>query len=683
MTCGFLRAIVRPANNIRQCGGGFASLSPGERQAEGMQDASSILAELGNEAPLVADGRGRTPDRREVSVRWLAGTFLTGITSSILMGMALIAALEGREQLATPPEVATGNRPSAPAGGQEAKAGRVTPPRQIARAKDRRRMEVSTLSREGDRDVVRMMPFLDIKMALAAGHKTARTYPSFDAMDVFAADDAEPQQIIAGAGVIYGAKVESEVGLKTVDFPLEAEAFDEKSDLSADEVEKVVRATASILTDGDIQVASLHYIDPQRFGDGVDGSALGLPAGVRIVPENLSIASRLPAGDADLAYAEDVIPFTRARPIGDALEDAGYAGPDAAGMADALGKLLQTESLKAGSVIRLGLEVRGETAKVIRGSVYDRTRHLVTVSLDDREQYVPGTEPDANPALLTAFDDTPLVPPGTALPTIYDGIFQTAYSYGMSEAMTKQLIRLLASDVDFQSRLSATDRLEVFFSQPGEDDSASDQSELLYVSATFGGQTRHFYRFRNEDGTSDYYDGDGKSSRQFLLRNPVPKGVIRSGFGPRRHPILGYVKMHTGVDWAAPRGTPILCTGNGVVESAGWSGGYGRQTIIRHANGYETSYNHQSAIAKGVKTGARVRQGQIIGYVGSTGLATGDHLHYELIVNGTKVDPLRVRLPTGKSLYGREFEAFKRERERIDDLLKDGGDKSALKVARS
>ena len=139
--------------------------------------------------------------------------------------------------------------------------------------------------------------------------------------------------------------------------------------------------------------------------------------------------------------------------------------------------------------------------------------------------------------------------------------------------------------------------------------------------------------------------------------------------------------MHTGVDWAAPRGTPIIAAGNGVVEKAGWAGGYGRQTIIRHANGYETSYNHQSAIANGVMPGAKVRQGQVIGYVGATGLATGAHLHYELIVNGTKVDPMRVRLPNGeRAQQGRRLDAFEHERKRIDDLLKQDA-KDGLKVA--
>ena len=138
--------------------------------------------------------------------------------------------------------------------------------------------------------------------------------------------------------------------------------------------------------------------------------------------------------------------------------------------------------------------------------------------------------------------------------------------------------------------------------------------------------------------------------------------------------------MHTGVDWAAPIGTPIIAAGNGTVEKVGWAGGYGKQIIIRHANGYETSYNHQSAFAKGIEPGVRVRQGQTIGYLGQTGLATGPHLHYELIVNGTKVDPMRVRLPVGKVLKGDDLVAFKRERERIDDLLKQE-DSDSLKVA--
>ncbi|MEW6630005.1 MAG: M23 family metallopeptidase [Pseudomonadota bacterium] len=649
-----------------------------------MPDTEDVIAELGNEPPLIADGRSGPPDRREVSARWLSGTFLTGVTSSVLMGVALFAALDGRQQLATPPEIAELiSLANGDDSGEQAKTTRLVAPRQIARAKDRRRMEVSMVTKVGDRDVIHTMPFVQIKMALAAGHTTNRPYPPFDPMQVFGDDSddktQQPAAATAVAGQIYGAKVESEMSLKTVDFPLETASFDEKSDLSADEVEKVVRSAGNGLSDGAVQVASLHYVDPQRFGEAFAESMAG-SYDVKITPENVSVAPRAALDDHAPAFAEEIIPFTKDTDIAEAFADSGYTGDDATGMAEAIGKLLNAPALKAGTVLRVGLEVRGDIAKVVRTSVYDRSTHIVTIALDDQGQYVPAQEPESNPELLTAFDDSqPVVVRGN-LPNVYDGIYRAAYSYGMSKAMTQRLIKLLASDVDFQSRVSPADRLEVLFSQPDGDDQTSDNSELLYVSATFGGQTRNFYRFQMQDGGTDYFDENGSSAEQFLLRNPLPAGKFRSGFGARRHPILGYVRMHTGVDWAAPIGTPIIAAGNGVVEKVGWAGGYGKQIIIRHANGYETSYNHQSAFAKGIEPGVHVRQGQTIGYLGQTGLATGPHLHYELIVNGTKVDPMRVRLPVGKVLKGDDLVAFKRERERIDDLLKQE-DGNSLKVA--
>ncbi len=636
-----------------------------------MDDTEQTIAALGSEPPLVADGRTKPPDRREISARWLSGTFLTGVTSSILMGVALLAALDGREQLATPPEIADITAVTGDDEGAEAKTVRIAPPRQIARARDRRRFEISTVSKVGDRDVIRMTPFVDVKMALAAGHTTNKSYPPFDPLDAFSESGAQAAKPLALASQIYGEKVESEMTLKTVDFPIETAAFDESSVLSTAEVEDVVRQTGADLQDGAVQVASLHYVDPERFGDSLAAQAATAALGVKIVQENVTVAPRELADQEALSYAEDIIPFTEERGIVNALADSNYAGDDAKDMAAAIGRLLNTDRLKAGTVLRIGLEVRGDRPEIKRTSVYDRTRHLLTIARDDSGQLVPASEPEPNPEVASAFDAQPKTIARGNLPSVYDGIYRAAFSYGLSGELTRGLIRLLASDVDFQSRLDPNDRLEVLFSQPDEDDKASPDSELLYVAATFSGTTRTFYRFQMEDGSVDYFDKDGKSSKQFLLRNPVPNGRLTSGFGARRHPILGYVRMHTGTDWAAPIGTPIIATGNGVVEKAGWSNGYGRQTVIRHPNGYETSYNHQSAFAKGVQPGARIRQGQVIGYVGSTGLSTGAHLHYELIVNGNKVDAMRVRLPTGRTLTAGELTAFKAERDRIDSLLKE------------
>ncbi|ATU90658.1 M23 family metallopeptidase [Phyllobacterium zundukense] len=637
----------------------------------------------GNEPPLITDGRRGPPDRREISARWLTGTFLTGITSSMLMGVALFAALDGREQLATPPELMARNAMPSPSNNSDvAKGARVAATTPIQKNRDRRRLDVSTMFKDGERDVIRSMPFEFVHIALAEVHNSNRRYPAFNPLDVFA-EANEGTDPTPKTGLIYGAKVESEVSLRTVDFPLTTAQYDPSDDLSVDEVEEVVRNTGSLLTDGAIQVASLHYVDPLRFGTDEDPFNLRNPLAVKIIQENVSVAPRLPEDAESAGYSEELIPFRSDKDVLAALNEAGHENGDATGMSEAIVKLLNSPRLKSGSVLRLGIESQNNVDRIMRASVYNGSTHILTIALNDRDQYVPADEPEMTPGLQIAFDDNPPASRRSEdLPTVYDGIYRAGIAYGMTDSMIKQLIRMLASDVDFQSQLSPADQLEALFSLPADSDKAGDESEILYVAANFGGDLKKFYRFHGEDGTTDYYDENGKSSKQFLLRKPVPNGIFRSPFGMRRHPILGYSRMHTGVDWSAPRGTPIIAAGNGVVERAGWTNGYGNQTIIRHSNGYESSYSHQNAIASGVTPGARVRQGQVIGYLGSTGLSTGPHLHYEVIVNGSKVDPMRIRLPSGGALDGDDLVAFKRERERIDQLLKEE-DANGTKVAAS
>lgn len=644
-----------------------------------MGEPERMIPELGDDPPLVADGRGQ-PDRRDVSARWLSGTFLTGVTSSILLGVALFAALDGREQLATPPEIASLSDISlGDVASDTAKSARIARPLAVTTARDRRRMEVSTVIRSGDSDLVRTLPFVQVKMALAAGHTTDRKYPRFNPLDVFAADGEE---VTATTGLIYGASVESDVSLKTFDFPFETANFEEASRLSANEVEEVVRETSAILTDdGAVQVAALHYVDPQRFGTSLLADSIPAAFDVRVVPQNVSVARLSPDESEAPSFAEEVIPVREDSTIRDMFEKSGYTGEDADGMIDALATLLNSEELEAGTAIRIGVETAGEAGLIVRTGIYEEGRHILTIALDDGRQFVRSKEPAISQAIAAALNASPTqVAVRGDLPRAYDGIYRAAYSYGLSKQMTKRLIKMLAAEVDFQSRLNPSDRLELFFSQPDENGHATPDSELLYVKANFGSAERILYRFQMFDGKVDYFTPEGRSAKQFLLRNPVPNGRFRSGFGMRRHPVLKYRKMHTGVDWSAKRGTPIIASGNGTVKKAGWASGYGKQTILKHANGYVTSYSHQSAIAKGVAPGAKVRQGQVIGYVGSTGLSTGNHLHYELIVNGTKVDPMRVRLPTGRVLKGEELAAFERERDRIDALLRDESE-PPLKVA--
>jgi len=632
-----------------------------------------MLRSLGSEPPILADGH-RAPDRREISLRWLSGTFLTGITSCILMGVALFAALDGQPQLAIPAEAyaLTGSDTIAALDQETAKRGsRLFGPNIASRPSDKSILEVPTVIHDGEREVVRRQPFVHVKMNLAANYTVQEDYPNFDPLAIFSANErAVPPA--NRTGNLYGSDVESEVSLKTGAFPVEGNVHPYAGEMSFDEVEEAVRSNGSVLTDGNSQIAALYYIDPRRFA--ADGGDVDITAGLaaRIVEQNMTVSSPEPLTPETPEYADDIIPVRRAQKIETVMIASGYAKAEAEDVSRYLAPQLDSGELAEGDVLRIGVIQKGEDAHIVRVSLYRQSNHVVTLALNDTGHLVVGSEPPMLDAIATAFDDRAMpIPAARDLPRVYDGIYRAALSYGMSQDMTSLIIKLLASNVDFQAQLKPTDTLEAFFSVADETGRATDDSELLYVSAHFGDSVTNFYRFQEpSDNSIDYFDESGKSVRQFLLRNPVPNGIFKSGFGMRRHPILGYSRMHTGADWAAPRGTPIIASGNGTVEKAGWdSGGYGNQTLIRHANGYVTSYNHQSAIAKGIKPGAKVRQGQVIGWVGNTGLSTGPHLHYELIVNGTKVDPLRVRLPGGKSLDGDALARFEAERERIDTLL--------------
>ena len=637
-----------------------------------MPTEKDFAKEMGEDEPLLADGR-KAPDRREISIRWLSGTFLTGITSSTLMGIALFAALDGREQLAIPGEAfaATDINGNAVDAKSAEKGNRLVGTAIAAKPSDKSIVEISTMIHEGDRSVIRSRPFAHVKMSLAANHQAKADYPKFNPLKIFSSGKSEPETETS-TGTIYGAEVDSEIHLKTADYPVRGAPYEYADSMTVDEVERTVRKNGAVLTGETFQVAALNYVNPQRFGNSKASLAINSRFDAKVIAENVSVAAVLSDDDQSVVFVDDVIPIRKKTTMSKALVDAGYKNSEAKYVAEILSLETGDKDLFEGNVFRIGLEQRGENTRIVRASVYDGTRHVSTVAVNDFEILVPANAPAPSPAVAAAFDETPVaVASRRDLPRIYDGIFKASLSYGMDVEMTEKVIRLLASNVDFQARLKPSDRLEAVFSVDEETNEARDDSELLYLRASFGNNDVDFYRFRNpEDGTVDYYDAEGRSARQFLIRNPVPNGRFRSGFGMRRHPILKYRRMHSGVDWSAPRGTPIIAAGNGVVEKAGWNkGGYGKQTIIRHPNGYVSSYSHQTRIAKGIAPGTRVKQGQVIGYVGSTGLSTGPHLHYELIVNGTKVDPMRVRLPDGKSLSGETLEVFQRERQRIDRLI--------------
>ena len=252
---------------------------------------------------------------------------------------------------------------------------------------------------------------------------------------------------------------------------------------------------------------------------------------------------------------------------------------------------------------------------------------------------------------------------------IRKSLYVAAKEQGVPEPIIIEMMRVHAYDVDFQRQIRPGDSFEVFYGKP-ENAKKKARDVVLFSALTLSGKTKGYYRFTTpDDGITDYYDITGKAATKFLTRTPVNGARISSRFGMRRHPILGYTKMHTGVDFSAPFGTPIKAAGNGTIVKIGRVGAYGKYIRIKHANGYETAYAHMSRFAKGLKTGSRVRQNQVIGYVGSTGRSTGPHLHFEVLVNKRQVNPQKLKLPTGRQLDGDMLALFNKEKQRIKLLL--------------
>ena len=189
--------------------------------------------------------------------------------------------------------------------------------------------------------------------------------------------------------------------------------------------------------------------------------------------------------------------------------------------------------------------------------------------------------------------------------------------------------------------------------------------QIVFAALTLSGERKPIYLHTLKNGVTDYFDEKGQSAKKALMRTPIDGARLSSSFGKRKHPILGYTKLHTGTDFAAPRGTPIYAAGDGSIDTAGWNGGYGKYVRIRHNSEYSTAYAHMKAIKSGIGKGKRVRQGQIIGYVGTTGRSTGPHLHYEIIRRGKKVNPMWVKMPSGQKLKGNEMARFEATREAL------------------
>jgi murein DD-endopeptidase MepM/ murein hydrolase activator NlpD len=650
------------------------------------------MIDLGHEPPLSVDGsEAAVIDRRRVSVQWFSGTILTGLCGAALIGGAVFASLDGEMTFARMPErVESALRGAFGAGDRTVslrKADRLPPPGEATAA--RNVVRVSTVTRVGNRDVMRVRPFVRISGNLSMTTSDLSTkIPPFNAQRMLsegpnapaASDDAE-----------NGAEPDAEVSFVTKDLAPILPKAKIAAVVALDEIVMRVRDAANWRGNG----GSVRYALANATADvgatqsdiklayATEGSPPSDPyAGfeTRVVPENVTLLPKtketITGGNPN---GERVHVVKKGDSVTSVLRDQGASPEEAKAIAATLGAHGRDGGLKEGEKLRILMApaspAPGARLEPYRVIVASDTTVEAVAALSDLGKYVAVDVASINTVTDTAdkqaADDDDDDGSGVRL---YQSIYETALRNKVPAPIIEDMIRIYSYDVDFQRKVQPGDSFDVFYAGEDEGTTSAEKNEVLYAALTVGGETKKYYRFQTpDDAAVDYYDETGKSAKKFLVRKPVNNAIMRSGFGGRRHPILGYVKMHTGVDWATAYGTPIFASGNGVVEKVGWEGGYGKYVRLKHNNGYETAYGHMSAFAKGLEVGKHVRQGQVIGFVGSTGLSTGAHVHYEILVNGRFVDPMRIKLPRGRSLEGQIMAGFEKERDRLDAMMSGRG----------
>ena len=311
-----------------------------------------------------------------------------------------------------------------------------------------------------------------------------------------------------------------------------------------------------------------------------------------------------------------------------------------------LGKITNLRRMQAGQTVRLKRSAKnGRRLAEIR--VRDSFAEEATVSFQ-------GGGYQTTRAKMETYGLTRLVEG-----TITDNLYLSALRAGMPKKIIIDLIRMMSFDVDFEREIRVGDSFSVYFERAYSPEFGdTENGRILGAQLTLKKRTLEAYFYKNTAGEEDYFDSAGQSTRRALMKTPLDVAVLTSSYGKRKHPVLGYTRLHKGSDFRAPTGTPIMAAGDGIIEMSARNGGYGNYVRIRHNSTYKTAYAHLSKYGKGIKKGKRVKQGQIIGYSGATGRVTGAHLHYEVFVNGKQVNPMRLKLPSGKRLAGADLQAL-------------------------
>ena len=613
---------------------------------------------------------GEIPHGRELSFAWLTGTVMTGLTSVLLMGAALYVSFQGQDTFSTAYEALQIARPEAPLTPTDlsAKSSRLRPV--TATRSDLEVIEASIRETVDGRDMIRNQPFVRIQATLAtAPTSLSDGVPDYDPVAILNA--TQPIEATSASldinTDVYGAEVEGEVAVRLASMPttfVPPRAITDQS--AAEYVRSVVEAT---FFSDDQTPPTLAYA---ALGPSVRD--LGLqPGGSTIggVAENVTVMPKTTkAADAALGRSERILTVKERTPLNEVMRRNGFTDAMISAIDTTLQNVFPSTDLPAGARLRIlfGPSRTSNTLIPYRLSIYlhdngaDVDVHRATVALTDKGQYVLGLAPAE---IEFPEEDTEEVNVAN-LPSVYRSIWETGRKHDLDDTTIERIIGMYAYDVDMTKKIAAGDSIEILQSEPD----VEGRKELLYVGLTLGSTKRQLYRFATEDGIIDFYDPDGETGKRFLNRRPLEGGgTLRSRFGYRIHPIFKTRRLHTGVDLAAPSGTPIYAAGDGVIEYYKWQSGYGNKIEIKHVNGYETAYGHMSRYVDGLGVGSRVRQGQLVGYVGSTGQSTGPHLHFEIKINGNLVDPLSVKLPKDNVLPPQYEAQFAQTMAQINDLM--------------
>lgn len=403
---------------------------------------------------------------------------------------------------------------------------------------------------------------------------------------------------------------------------------------------------------------------------------LDRPAAVALAPEAAAALQHaaFTQAEAQPGYARSrnvALQVRSGETLESAVQRAGVTAEEAQQAVDALSRAMDTIHIQAGLAF---------DAAIAQPKGGERPARLVGLALRTGPVTALTLSRSFDGALrLRALEEKVTDETRVAEGEIQGSLYESAQRLGATPAITAQVAKLFAHRLDFQRDVQPGDDFRLVFERKVTESGRTIETGDLEYAELHGVK---FFRFERDGGGAEYFDEDGKNIRGFLLRTPVDGARLTSGFGKRRHPILGYARAHQGVDFGAGSGTPVLAAGDGVVVRTGRWGGYGNWLQIRHAGGWDTGYAHLSRYARGLRPGMKVRQGQVVAYVGSTGMSTGPHLHYEVWQRGRRVNPVGAKVPQGTVLAGAELARFRAQKSRLERLLAEGGAKPQALASR-